>query len=70
MPRPRQGTFHMMISNPVVDVNGDTATAAVHVDRSDEFDRSAAGPQLWEQGREYDLLVPGRMASGGSRRPP
>src|SRR5687768_9138330 len=23
----RQGTFHMMISNPVIDVNGDTATA-------------------------------------------
>ena len=52
----RQGTFHMMISNPVIDVNGDQATA--------EFMwtgvmNSAIGerPQLWEQGREYDLLV-------------
>jgi ketosteroid isomerase-like protein len=52
----RQGTFHMMISNPVIDVNGDTATA--------EFMwtgvmNTAIGerPQLWEQGREYDLLV-------------
>ena len=51
-----QGTFHMMISNPVIDVDGDTATA--------EFMwtgvmNSAIGerPELWEQGREYDLLV-------------
>ena len=51
-----QGTFHMMISNPVIDVNGDTATA--------EFMwtgviNTAVGerPQLLEQGREYDLLV-------------
>ena len=51
-----QGTFHMMISNPVIDVNGDTATAQfmwtgvmnTAVD---------APPQLLEQGREYDLLV-------------
>ena len=51
-----QGTFHMMISNPVIDVDGDTATA--------EFMwtgviNTAVGerPQLLEQGREYDLLV-------------
>ena len=51
-----QGTFHMMISNPVIDVNGDTATA--------EFMWTGvintaiqAPPKLLEQGREYDLLV-------------
>jgi ketosteroid isomerase-like protein len=51
-----QGTFHMMISNPVIDVNGDTATA--------EFMWTGVlntgiqePPQLLEQGREYDLLV-------------
>ena len=52
----RLGTFHMMISNPVIDVNGDTATA--------EFMWTGVintgiqePPQLLEQGREYDLLV-------------
>jgi ketosteroid isomerase-like protein len=51
-----QGTFHMLISNPVIEVDGDTATA--------EFMwtgiiNSAIGepPRLLEQGREYDLLV-------------
>ena len=51
-----QGTFHMMISNPVIDVNGDTATA--------EFLWTGVlntgvqePPRLLEQGREYDLLV-------------
>lgn len=51
-----QGTFHMMISNPVIDVNGDTATATffwtgVMNTAIDER------PVLWEQGREYDQLV-------------
>jgi ketosteroid isomerase-like protein len=52
----RLGTFHMMISNPVIDVNGDTATA--------EFMWTGVmngaiqqRPELFEQGREYDLLV-------------
>jgi ketosteroid isomerase-like protein len=52
----RQGTFHMMISNPVIDVNGDTATAKfiwTGVMNTAIQER----PQLWEQGREYDLLV-------------
>ncbi|HEU4650814.1 MAG TPA: nuclear transport factor 2 family protein [Croceibacterium sp.] len=52
----RQGTFHMMISNPVIDVDGDTATAEfmwTGVMNTAIADR----PQLWEQGREYDLLV-------------
>jgi ketosteroid isomerase-like protein len=52
----RQGTFHMMLSNPVIDVNGDTATAKFMwtgvMNTAVE-----ARPQLWEQGREYDLLV-------------
>ena len=51
-----QGTFHMMISNPVIDVNGDTATAEfmwTGVINSGIQDP----PRLLEQGREYDLLV-------------
>jgi ketosteroid isomerase-like protein len=51
-----QGTFHMMISNPVIDVDGDTATA--------QFMWTGVlntgvqePPRLLEQGREYDLLV-------------
>ena len=52
----RQGTFHMMISNPVIDVDGDTATAEfmwTGVINSGIQDP----PRLLEQGREYDLLV-------------
>jgi len=51
-----QGTFHMMISNPVIDVTGDTATATFFwtgVMNTAIEDR----PVLWEQGREYDQLV-------------
>ena len=51
-----KGAFHMMISNPVIDVNGDSATA--------EFMWTGVinsgiqePPHLLEQGREYDLLV-------------
>jgi ketosteroid isomerase-like protein len=51
-----QGTFHMMISNPVIDVNGDTATAEFMwtgvINRGIQ-----EPPELLEQGREYDLLV-------------
>jgi hypothetical protein len=51
-----RGTFHMLMTNPVVDVNGDSATATLlwtgilntNVD---------APPQFVEQGREYDRLV-------------
>ena len=51
-----QGTFHMMISNPVIDVNGDTATAQFMW--TGVMNSTIDGrPQLWEQGREYDLLV-------------
>jgi ketosteroid isomerase-like protein len=51
-----QGTFHMMISNPVIDVDGDTATAEFMwtgvINRGIQ-----QPPELLEQGREYDLLV-------------
>ena len=51
-----QGAFHMMISNPVIDVNGDTATAQFMW--TGVMNSTIDGrPQLWEQGREYDLLV-------------
>ena len=51
-----QGTFHMMISNPVIDVDGDTATATFFwtgVMNTAIQER----PVMWEQGREYDQLV-------------
>jgi ketosteroid isomerase-like protein len=51
-----QGTFHMMISNPVIDVDGDTATAEFMW--TGVINRGIQDPpQLLEQGREYDLLV-------------
>src|SRR5690606_20374696 len=50
------GTFHMMISNPVIDIDGDTATAEFMwtgvINRGIQ-----QPPELLEQGREYDLLV-------------
>jgi ketosteroid isomerase-like protein len=51
-----QGIFHMIISNPVIDVNGDTATARF---TWTGVLNSAIGapPTISEQGREYDLLV-------------
>lgn len=51
-----QGVFHMIISNPVIDVDGDTATAKF---KWTGVMNTAVGerPQLFEQGREYDLLV-------------
>jgi ketosteroid isomerase-like protein len=51
-----QGTFHMMISNPVIDVDGDTATAQF-MWTGVMNTAIAERPQLFEQGREYDLLV-------------
>jgi uncharacterized protein (TIGR02246 family) len=51
-----QGTFHMVLSNLVVDLEGDTATASMlwtGVDNNDLRGR----PTIREQGREYDLLV-------------
>ena len=51
-----QGTFHMMISNPVIDVDGDTATARFMWTGVLNTGIQEP-PQLLEQGREYDLLV-------------
>ena len=51
-----QGTFHMIISNPVIEVEGNRATAKfmwTGVMNS----AVEARPALFEQGREYDLLV-------------
>lgn len=54
--RAAQGTFHMLVSNPVIDVDGDTATAKFTW--TGIINRDIAGPPaLLEQGREYDRLV-------------
>jgi len=51
-----QGTFHMIISNPVIDVDGDIATASFFW--TGVLNTAIQDPpQLLEQGREYDLLV-------------
>ncbi len=50
------GTFHMVVSNPVIDVDGDTATAKVLWTGIQNKDISAP-PAFVEQGREYDQLV-------------
>ena len=51
-----QGTFHMVISNLVVDVDGNTATARMLWTGVDNNDLRGP-PTIREQGREYDLLV-------------
>lgn len=51
-----QGTFHMVLSNLVVDVDGDTATARMLWTGVDNNDLRGP-PTIREQGREYDLLV-------------
>jgi len=51
-----QGVFHMMIGNPVIEVDGDRATAKFLW--TGVMNASLEGrPEVWEQGREYDLLV-------------
>src|SRR5690606_6062442 len=50
------GTFHMVISNLVVDVEGDSATASMLWTGVQNGDLRGP-PTLVEQGREYDLLV-------------
>ena len=51
-----QGVFHMILSNPVIDVNGDSATATFLW--TGVLNRNIDDhPMLWEQGREYDKLV-------------
>lgn len=51
-----RGTFHMLMTNPVVDVNGDTATARL-LWTGILNTKVDAPPQFVEQGREYDRLV-------------
>jgi len=51
-----RGTFHMLITNPVIDVDGDSATAKVLWTGIMNSDISAP-PTFVEQGREYDKLV-------------
>jgi ketosteroid isomerase-like protein len=50
------GTFHMVLSNMVVDIEGDTATASMLWTGFDNSDLRGP-PTIREQGREYDLLV-------------
>jgi ketosteroid isomerase-like protein len=51
-----QGVAHMLLSNPVIEVNGDTATASFIWTQIRNPD--IKGPPVFvEQGREYDLLV-------------
>ncbi|HWJ69276.1 MAG TPA: nuclear transport factor 2 family protein [Sphingobium sp.] len=54
-PAPR-GTFHMILSNPQIEVTGDTARASF-IWTGISNDTVKAPPRLAEQGREYDLLV-------------
>ena len=51
-----RGTFHMLMTNPVIDVNGDTATATL-LWTGIINTKIDAPPQFAEQGREYDRLV-------------
>ena len=51
-----RGTFHMLMTNPVVDVNGDAATASL-LWTGILNTKIDAPPQFVEQGREYDRLV-------------
>lgn len=50
------GTFRMILSNLIIDVQGDTARAQMMWTQTLN-DTIKAPPRLIEQGREYDLLV-------------
>jgi hypothetical protein len=52
----RPGTFRMLLTNPRIVVNGDTATADV-IWTGINSDAVTTTPQLVEQGREHDELV-------------
>jgi ketosteroid isomerase-like protein len=55
-PAETSGVSHMLLSNPVIDVQGDTATAKFIWTQISNPD--IKGPPVFvEQGREYDLLV-------------
>ncbi|MBT2134827.1 nuclear transport factor 2 family protein [Croceibacterium sp. LX-88] len=51
-----EGVFHMVLSNPVIDVQGDKATATFLWTGISNPDPKAP-PQVAEHGREYDKLV-------------
>jgi hypothetical protein len=51
-----QGKFHMLLSNPKIVVNGETATADV-VWTGVNSETVKAAPRFIEQGREHDELV-------------
>jgi ketosteroid isomerase-like protein len=51
-----RGTFQMLLTNPVIDVNGDSATATL-LWTGILNTKVDAPPQFVEQGREYDRLV-------------
>jgi len=51
-----RGTFHMLLTNPIIRVNGDSATADV-VWTGIISDSVKAPPRFVEQGRERDELV-------------
>jgi hypothetical protein len=53
---PIKGTFHMLLSNPIVVVNGDTAVADV-LWTGVISETVQATPRFVEQGREHDELV-------------
>jgi hypothetical protein len=51
-----RGTFHMLLTNPIIRVSGDSATADV-VWTGVVSDALKAPPRFVEQGREHDELV-------------
>lgn len=51
-----RGTFHMLLSNPLIAVTGDTATARF-IWTGIIQDDVKAPPRFVEQGREYDVLA-------------
>ena len=53
---PRKGAFRMLLTNPRIVVNGDTATADV-IWTGVNSETVSATPQFVEQGREHDELV-------------
>ena len=62
-----RGTFHMLLSNPLIEVNGDSATARF-LWTGIINDEVHAPPRFVEQGREYDTLVKRNGAWRISRR--
>ena len=55
-PAQRRFSFNVLMTNPVITVHGDTATAQL-VFTEIVMDTATAPPRLLTQGREYDALV-------------